>query len=149
MIISYINYFFCRTFSLFLFWSSFKFLFYIGLSLIYKILLVSGVQLSDSGIHIRMHAKWLQLYLTLCNPMDCSPPGSFVHGIFPARLLQWVAIPSSRESSWLEKNLCLLQLLHYCWVTGEAHRYIYPFFFRFFSHIGHYRILSTIPWALQ
>ena len=35
----------------------------------------------------------------LCDPVDCSPPGSSVHGIFPARLLQWVAISSSRGSS--------------------------------------------------
>ena len=33
-----------------------------------------------------------QLCLTLCDPMDCSPPSSFVHGILQARLLEWVAI---------------------------------------------------------
>ena len=33
-----------------------------------------------------------QLYLTLCDPMDYSPLGSSVHGIFPARILEWVAI---------------------------------------------------------
>ena len=33
-----------------------------------------------------------QLYLTLCDSMDCSPPGSSVHGIFLARILGWVAI---------------------------------------------------------
>ena len=32
-----------------------------------------------------------QLCLTLCDPMDCSPPGSSVHGISQARVLQWVA----------------------------------------------------------
>ena len=32
---------------------------------------------------------------TLCDPMDCSPPGSFVHGILKARILEWVAISSS------------------------------------------------------
>ena len=37
--------------------------------------------------------------LTLCNPMDCSPPGSSVHGIFQARILEWVTISSSRGSS--------------------------------------------------
>ena len=31
---------------------------------------------------------------TLCDPMDCSPPGSSVHGILQARILEWVAIPS-------------------------------------------------------
>ena len=38
-----------------------------------------------------------QSYITLCDPMDCSPPGSSVHGIFQARILEWVAISSSRE----------------------------------------------------
>ena len=36
---------------------------------------------------------------TLCNPMDCSLPGSSVHGIFQARVLEWVAISFSRGSS--------------------------------------------------
>ena len=40
-----------------------------------------------------------QSCLTLCNPMDCSPPGSSVHGILQARILEWVAIPFSRGSS--------------------------------------------------
>ena len=34
---------------------------------------------------------------TLCNPMDCSPPGSSVHGILQARTLEWVGIPFSRD----------------------------------------------------
>ena len=51
---------------------------------------------------------WLRLYksevvqpcpLTLCDPMDCSPPGSSVHGISQVRLLEWVAISFSRRSS--------------------------------------------------
>ena len=41
----------------------------------------------------------LQSCLTLCGPMDCSPPGSSVHGILQLRILEWVAMPSSRESS--------------------------------------------------
>ena len=36
---------------------------------------------------------------TLCDPMDCSPPGSSVRGILQTRILEWVAISSSRESS--------------------------------------------------
>ena len=40
-------------------------------------------------------------HLTLCSPMDCSPPSSSVHGIFQARILEWVAISYSRGSSWL------------------------------------------------
>ena len=38
-----------------------------------------------------MYAKSLQSCLTLCNPMDCSPPGFSVHGILQARILEWVA----------------------------------------------------------
>ena len=38
--------------------------------------------------------------LSLCNLMDCGPPGSSVHGILQARILEWVAVPSSRGSSW-------------------------------------------------
>ena len=37
----------------------------------------------------------VQSCLTLCNPMDCNPPGSSVHGIFQARILEWVAISFS------------------------------------------------------
>ena len=44
-------------------------------------------------------AKSLQSCLTLCNPMDCSPPGFSVHGILQARILEQVAISSSRRSS--------------------------------------------------
>ena len=40
-----------------------------------------------------------QLCPTLCDPMDCSPPGSCVHGILQARILEWVAVSSSRGSS--------------------------------------------------
>ena len=41
-----------------------------------------------------------QLCLTLCDPVDHSLPSSSVHGIFKARILEWVALSSSRESSW-------------------------------------------------
>ena len=50
---------------------------------------------------IKVEVKVLvaQLCLTLCDPMDCSPPGSSAHGILQARVLEWVAIPFSRGSS--------------------------------------------------
>ena len=44
---------------------------------------------------------------TLCDPMDCSPPGSSVHGIFQARIMEWVAFPFSKGAS-LEIKRCLL-----------------------------------------
>ena len=46
-----------------------------------------------------VHAKSLQSCPTLCNPMDWGPPGSTVLGILQARVLEWIAIPSSRGSS--------------------------------------------------
>ena len=47
-----------------------------------------------------MRAELLQLCLTLCGPTGCSPPGSSVHGISQARILQRVAISFSRGCSW-------------------------------------------------
>ena len=40
-------------------------------------------------------------HVRLCDPMDCSPPGSSAHGIPQARILEWVAIPFSRRFSQL------------------------------------------------
>ena len=48
--------------------------------------------------HACVHAKSLWLCLTLCNPMNCSPPGSSVHGILQARILEWVVMPSRGSS---------------------------------------------------
>ena len=48
-----------------------------------------------------------QSCLTLCNFMDCSPPDSSVHGIFQERILEWVAISSSRGSSWPRNWTCV------------------------------------------
>ena len=46
------------------------------------------------------HVSAAKSCLTLCNPMDCMPSGSSIQGIFQARILEWVAISFSRESSW-------------------------------------------------
>ena len=50
---------------------------------------------------------------TLCHPIDCSLPGSSVHGILQARILEWVAIPYFRGSSWLRD-----QTRVFCFVGG-------------------------------
>ena len=44
---------------------------------------------------MKVKSEVAQLCLTLCDLMDCSPPGSFVHGVFQARTLEWVAISFS------------------------------------------------------
>ena len=61
-----------------------------------------------------MYMLVAQQCLTLCDPMDYSPPGSFVHGIPQARVLEWVAIPFSRRSSWLSD---------WTWVSYIADRF--------------------------
>ena len=54
----------------------------------------------EKMLNIVSHCMCAQACLTLCDPMmDCSPPGSSVHGILQARVLEWVAMPSSRGSS--------------------------------------------------
>ena len=72
-------------------------------------------------IYINIHgANLLQLCSTLCNPMDCSPSSSSVHGIFQARLLEGVTMPLSRRSSHPQpkrSNPHLLSLLH--WPVGS------------------------------
>ena len=60
---------------------------------------------------------------TLCNAMDCSPPGSSVHGILQARILEWIAISFSRGSSWpMEPTRvsCICRQILYLWATWEA-----------------------------
>ena len=59
--------------------------------------------------------------LTLCNPTNCSPPGSSVHEIFPTRILEWVVISYSRGSSpprdWTHVSCvsCIGRQILYCW----------------------------------
>ena len=64
-----------------------------------------------------------QLCLTLCNFMDCSLPGSSVHGILQARVLEWVAMPSCRGSSQPrdQTQVSLIAGRHFTvWATREA-----------------------------
>ena len=56
---------------------------------------------------IHVHAKLLQLCPTLCDSMDCGPPGSSIHRIPQARILEWVAMPSSRGSSQPRDPMCI------------------------------------------
>ena len=55
---------------------------------------------SPTSVHLPL-GYVAQFCPTLCDPMDCSPPGSSVHGILQARIMEWVAMPSSRGSSQL------------------------------------------------
>ena len=65
-----------------------------------------------------MYAKLLQTCPTLGDPIDCSPPGSSVHGILQARILVWAAMPFSRGIFQTQgSNPYLLCLLH--WQVGS------------------------------
>ena len=60
---------------------------------------------------------------TLCNPMDCSPAGSSIHGIFQARVLDWVAISFPRGSSWPRDQTLVSRIAgrrFTVWATREA-----------------------------
>ena len=72
----------------------------------------------DLNLYVCMHAKSFQSCLTLCDPMDCSPPRSSVHGILQARPLEWVAIFSSRGSSRPRDWTCV-SYTHLHWQVGS------------------------------
>ena len=81
-----------------------------------------------------MCAKLLQSSPTLCDPMDSSPPGSSVHGILQARVLERAAISSPWTFLTQESNLCLRHLLHWHWQADSLplvppvsrHRQMFP-----------------------
>ena len=73
------------------------------------------------------HTARLQLYIHICLTL-CSPPGSSVHGILQARILEWVATPASRESSQpRDQNLvsCVAGRFFTVWATREAQLSLY------------------------
>ena len=64
-----------------------------------------------------------QSSLTLCNPMDCCPPGIYVPGVLQARILEWIAIPFSRGSSRPRNQTlvsCIVGRLFTIWATAAA-----------------------------
>ena len=111
----------------------------------------------SSHSNLSMSAKLLHLGPTLCDPMNCSLPGSFVHGILQARTLEWVAMPSSRDlldlgiepaslnSSWIDRSALTtsttLLLLLSCSVVSD--------FATPGLHAAHQASLSfTVSWSL-
>ena len=94
-----------------------------------------------------------QSYCTLCDPTDQSLPGSSVHGILQARILEWVAMPSSRGSSQLRDQTCVscfaggfftaeppgkanrcynsINAAQVCRISPDLGSLIWPFFFFF------------------
>ena len=75
--------------------------------------------LDNEGNHLYMRAQSLS-----GDPMDCGPPGSSVHGILQARILEWDAMPSSRDQTQVS---CTGRRILYRWTTREAQNHLYLF----------------------
>ena len=79
-------------------------------------------------VHACSFTQWCQtpLHMEWCIPMDCSPPGFSICGIFHARKLEWISISSYRESSWLRSQShtscfsCIDRQILYHLATWEA-----------------------------
>ena len=91
---------------------------------------------------------------SLCNPMECRPPGSSVHGVLQAGILEWGAIPFSRGSSqpgyWTRVS-CIEGKLFTSWATRETHIihiYIYIYII-FFSVIWQLNLILSDTLAVQ
>ena len=71
-----------------------------------------------SGKCLHRWVLLLQSCLTLCDPTDCNPPGSSVHGILQARIQEWIDMPSSKGSFWPRDWTCVSYIyLH--WQVGS------------------------------
>ena len=94
---------------------------------------IAGGFFTSSAIReaIFIYVLWLSPCPTLCTPMDCSPPGSSVHGDSPARILEWVAMPSSGGYSQPRGQT------HCAWILDHL------------SHQGSPRILEWIAYPFS
>ena len=116
-------------------------------------------------------AQLVQSCLTLCDPMDYSPPGSSVHEIFQARILQWVSISFSRGSSqprdwtrvsctagrfftdWATREACLCSIsqmlyFHFCLSQGTFQFYFWFLLWLFGCSVS-FCLISTHLWIFQ
>ena len=99
--------------------------------------------ITDLVILTFVKVKVTQLCLTLCDPMDCCPPSSSVHGILQARILEWVAYPfysgSSQPRNWTGV-LCIAGGFFTSWATREAPLDICEYFTNLIEVMGFYFI---------
>ena len=103
-------------------------------------------------VRVCVWAQLLHLCPTLCNPMYFNPSGSSVHGIFPARILVWVAISCSRGSSQPRDQTCVSCIGRwslYHWTTREAlfhyyHIYKHILVKIYSNHSSHFEITCLI-----
>ena len=87
----------------------------------------------NTGVGSLSLPQGTQLCLTLCNPMDCDFPGSSIHGISQARILEWIAISyssgSSRPKDWTWVSCTGRQILYHLSHQGSPHNIIWEIIF--------------------
>ena len=95
--------------------------------------------------HAKVKVLVTQSCLTLCDPKDCGPPGSSVHGILQARILQWVAVPTPRGSSQLRYRTQVSLIVGWfftIWIWTNR-------VFRESPHIKHGKDLTNVQAPIQ
>ena len=88
-----------------------------------------------------------QLCLTLCDPVDCSPPGSSIHGISQAKILEWVAISFSRGSSRPRDQTqasCIGRQIVYHRATWEALKIRAAYYIHTFSQTANQKLIYVL-----
>ena len=72
---------------------------------------IRNLGLSVTAVKVKSESEVTQSCLTLCDPMDCSLPGSYVHGIFQARILEWIVIssPGDFPKPVIEPKSCIAE----------------------------------------
>ena len=106
-----------------------------------------GVQRHDSVIHTLVSFVCALSCVWLYDPVGCSPPRSSVHGIFQARILEWLAISSSRgnPNQGIEpRALVSPALVGGFFNTSAAWEALYLVFIGFFSHVSSDRVVLII-----
>ena len=75
------------------------------------------------AVWLKVKVLFAQSCLTLCNPVDCSPPGSSIHGVLQERTLEWAAVPFSRRS-WQPRDWTWVSCIEgrfFLWTTKKAY----------------------------
>ena len=72
-------------------------------------------------LHCESESEVAQSCPTLCNPVDCSPPRSSIHGILQTRILEWVVISFHRPRDWTQVS-CIASRHFNLWATREVER---------------------------
>ena len=94
--------------------------------------------ITSSALYAYVHVQLLS-QLRLCNTMDYSPPGSSVHGISQARILEWVAVSFSRGFSWPWEQACVSCIGRWilCHLSNlrNPSPYIFPQIFQYMKNL--------------